>query len=133
MSGILGQLLGAVGGQQEGQSNAIADILQQILTQNGGGVAALISRFENAGLGNHAQSWVNGDHQPITGNQIDQVFSPEEIKGWASQLGTDPDKMRGVLAEALPHAVDHATPNGQIPTQSTVPDLSSLINQFFQR
>lgn len=131
MSGLFGQILGTLEGQQETHSNAIADILQTVLAQNGGGVTALLTRFEQAGLGDQAQAWVNGDHQPISGSQIDQVFSDSEINDWAAKLGTDPDKMRSVLAEALPHAVDHATPNGEV--QDTVPDLSSLVGRFFAR
>lgn len=128
MSGILRSLLG---GQSEAQPNVMGDILQQVLSQNGGGVGQLLGRFAEAGLGEHAQSWVNGEHAPISGNQIDQVFTPDEINGWASQAGIDPDKMRTVLAEALPHAVDHATPNGEVPAQNAVPDLSSLVGRLF--
>jgi uncharacterized protein YidB (DUF937 family) len=131
MSGILGQLLG--GSSHPEPSNAIADILQQVLTQNGGGVGALISRFENAGFGDHMQSWVSGDgdHLPITGNHIGQIFTPDEIAGWAQQAGINPDMMKTVLAEALPHAVDHATPDGAVPAPTATPDLSSLIGRFF--
>ena len=129
MSGILGSLLG--GSSQPEPSSAITGILQQLLTQSGG-VSGLISRFEGAGLGDHAQSWVNGDHLPISGNHIGEVFTPDEIAGWAAQAGIDPDKMKTVLAEALPHAVDHATPNGEVPEQGTAaPDFSSLIGRFF--
>src|SRR5215469_835347 len=102
MSGILGTLLGSFmgqQGQQAQQSSAIINLVQSILAQNGG-VQGLIQRFSDAGFANHAQSWVQGNPVPMAGNQIDQVFSPDEISGWASQLGVAPEKMRGVLAEA---------------------------------
>lgn len=127
MSGILSGLLG---GDKEGSSAAMTDILQQILSQSGG-VSGLISRFQQAGFGDHVQSWMGGDHLPISGNHIGQVFTDDEINQWASQAGTDPDRMRTVLAEALPHAIDHATPNGEVPAQNTAPDLTSLIGRFF--
>jgi uncharacterized protein YidB (DUF937 family) len=66
----------------------------------------------------------------VSGDQIDQVFSPDELSGWASQLGVEPDKMRAVLAEAMPHVVDHLTPNGQVPPASQTPDLSGLLQRF---
>jgi uncharacterized protein YidB (DUF937 family) len=92
----------------------------------------LLSRFQDAGLGTQAQSWVStGQNQPISPEHIDQVCSQDEISGWATQAGTTPDKMREVLAEALPHAVNHVTPNGQVPDQ--MPDLSSLVQQFLGR
>src|SRR5690242_12414271 len=133
MSGFLGQMLGSImAGQQGGQPNAIAGILQQVLASNGGGVAGLISRFEAAGLGAHAQSWVSdGENMPVSAGQIGQVFSPEQLQGWASQAGTTPDKLQAVLAEALPHAVNHVTPGGQIPEANATPDLSSLMSRFF--
>ena len=131
MSGILGSILGSLS-QRDGQPSALAGVLQQVLTQNGGGLNALLSRFQGAGLGTQAQSWVStGQNQPISPEHIDQVFSQDEISGWATQAGTTPDKMREVLAEALPHAVNHVTPNGQVPAQ--MPDLSALVQQFLGR
>ena len=130
MSGFLSALLG--GSNQAGpeQSTAIANVLQQVLSQNGGGIATLISRFTDAGLGEHVQSWVGGDQQSITPDHVDRVFTQGEIANWASQAGTDPDRMRNVLAEALPHVVDHATPNGEIPAPNATPDLTSLVRRF---
>jgi uncharacterized protein YidB (DUF937 family) len=134
MSGIVNQILGGLmGGAQGNQSTALTGILQQVLSSNGGGVASLMSRFEAAGLGNHAQSWVSsGENMPVSADQIGKVFSAEEIQGWAAQAGTTPDKMSAVLAEALPHAVDHVTPDGQVPEPNATPDLSSLIGRFFK-
>jgi len=134
MSGLFGQVLGAfLGGQQEGLSGAaIGNVLQQVLAANGGGVASLLSRFEAAGLGSQAQSWVSaGPNLPISGDQVSAAFSANEIEGWATQVGTTPDKLRAVLAEALPHAVDHVTPAGQVPAPNAIPDLSSLVSRFF--
>ncbi len=130
MSGILGSLLGSSSGGQQQQPNGMMSILQEVLARNGG-VQGLISRFTNAGYGEHAQSWVQGDPRPLTGNQVNDVFAPDEINGWASKLGVDPNKMRTVLAEAIPHAVDHLTPNGEVPQQNAAPDLSGLIGRLF--
>jgi uncharacterized protein YidB (DUF937 family) len=73
---------------------------------------------------------VSGNQQPITPDHVDRVFTQDKIANWATQAGTDPDRMRSVLAEALPHAVDHVTPNGEIPPPNATPDLSSLIRGF---
>jgi uncharacterized protein YidB (DUF937 family) len=135
MSGILGQVLGGLmgGGGQGSQQSPMAMILQQILVSGGsqggqagqggqgGGINALVSRFEQAGLGPQAQSWVSsGQNQPISGDQIGQVFSADQIKSWADQAGTSPDKLKDVLAQALPHAVDHVTPDGQVPQSGNI-------------
>ncbi|WP_428485549.1 YidB family protein [Rhodopila sp.] len=134
MSGFLGQMLqGVLGGGQQGQASPIAGILQQVLSVKDGdkqGVAAIISKFQSAGLGQPVQSWVGtGQNAPVSGNQVGQVFSQNQIEGWAQQAGTTPDAMRDVLAQALPHVIDHATPGGQVPAQTT--DLSGLIGRLF--
>jgi uncharacterized protein YidB (DUF937 family) len=143
MSGMLGQLLGGLlGGGQTGQQCPLAGILQQVLAgggqgsagaaggaQGGGGISAVVSRFEAAGLGQQAQSWVGtGANQPVTPDQVGQVFPAEQIRQWASQAGTTPDAMRQVLAEALPHAVDHLTPGGQPPAQTA--DISGMLQSL---
>jgi uncharacterized protein YidB (DUF937 family) len=128
MGGILGMLLGS-GGQQQ-QPNEVMNVLQDVLARNGG-VQGVISRFTSAGYGEHARSWVGGDPLPVTGNQINEVFTPEEIQGWASRLGVDPDKMRIVLAEAIPEVVDHLTPSGQVPTENATAALSGLVGRLF--
>lgn len=132
MSGILGQLLGSVmGGQQAGQPNAIAGILQQVIASNGG-VSGVISRFQGAGLGDRVQSWVGtGQNMPVSADQVGQAFPDSQLQQWADQAGTTPDKMKAVLAEALPHAIDHATPGGEVPPPGTTPDLSGLVGRLF--
>jgi uncharacterized protein YidB (DUF937 family) len=134
MSGLLGQLLGGLftGGQQGSQPTAIASVIQQIMAGGGtgsNGVATLVSRFEAVGLGQHAQSWVSsGENVPISPDELSKVFSQDEIQGWAQQAGTSPDAILKLLAEALPKAVDHVTPQGQMPTQTA--DLSGMLARF---
>ncbi len=135
MSGFFSQIVQDVlSSGQQGQPSPIVGILEQVLAAKGGenqGVAGIISRFENAGLGQHVQSWVGtGENVPLSGDQVGQAFSREEIESWAQQAGTTPDTMRGVLAEALPHMVDHLTPGGQVPAQTGLSDLSGLIGRF---
>jgi uncharacterized protein YidB (DUF937 family) len=136
MSGLLGQILGSVlgGNTQSGQPSAIAGIVQQIIAGSGGaggqgGVAALVTRFEAVGLGQHAQSWVGaGENTPVSANDVSKAFSADEIQTWAQQAGTSPDAITKVLAEALPKAVDHVTPGGQMPAQNT--DLAAMLTKF---
>lgn len=129
MSGFLSSFLG-----QSDKQSAIADVLQQVVHQDGGGVGALVNRFAEAGLGQHADSWVStGDNWPISGEQIAQVFTPVEIEGWAGKLGISPEMTRTMLAEFLPHAVDHATTDGTMPPSEATPGFAGLIGRLFQR
>lgn len=131
MSGVFfGRLLSDFIGKQDPTS--MVTVVQQILEQNGG-VQGLIQRFSEAGFGEHVQSWLNGDPLPITGNQLQDVFSSEQINGWATQFGIDPDRLRAALAEALPHAVNFLTPNGQVPASGEGFDFASLLQRFLGR
>ena len=134
-SGFFGQILqGVMGGGGQGQGSPVSGILQQVLAFKDGdnqGVAAIISKFQAAGLGQHVQSWVgNGDNAPISGDQVAQAFPPEQIEGWAAKAGTTPDALREVLAQALPHMVDHLTPGGAVPDGTGMPDLSGFLSRF---
>lgn len=122
MSGFFGQIMeGVLGGNQKGAP--MAAILEQVMSVRDGdkqGVTAIVSKFQSAGLGGLAQSWIgSGQNAPISGDHIGQVFSPEQLDGWAQQAGTTPEALSGILAQALPHLVDHATPNGEVPDQPT--------------
>lgn len=133
MSGLLGQMLqGVLGGNQAGQTSPIAQILQQVLSVRDGdnhGIAAIVSRFGNAGLGQQVQSWIqNGENMPVSPDQVGQAFTPQELDTWAQQAGTTTEALRGVLAVALPHVIDHATPNAEVP--SRVPNISALLGQL---
>jgi uncharacterized protein YidB (DUF937 family) len=99
MSGFLGQMLGSImGGQHGGQPSAIASILQQVLASNGGGVAGLVSRFQTAGLGAQAQSWVSeGENMPVSaapqavnhvtpGGQIPEANATPDLSSLMSRL-----------------------------------------------
>ncbi len=131
MSGLLGQILGGVlGGGQQGQQSNVAGILQQVLSMrdsNGNsGIAAIVAKFQSAGMGPQIQSWIGtGANAPVSANNISQAFSQEQLQGWAAQAGTTPEAISQVLAQALPHVVDHLTPTGEVPAQT--PDLAGML------
>jgi len=132
MSGLLGSIISAVVGGGGGAPN-VGTLLQTVLNQKGGGISALLSRFQEAGLGEQAASWIStGPNQLVSPDQIDQVFSADEIQEWASGLGLQPDQIKGLLAEALPQVVNHATPDGEIPPSNASPDITSVIGKFFR-
>ncbi len=108
VSGILSSLLG--GGAAGAQQGAPA------AGGMGGGLMNLVSRFQQAGLGNVAQSWVSNDpNHPVTPQQLHQVFGDQQVNQWAQQTNMQPHDLLSQLAQFLPHAVDGVTPQGQIP------------------
>jgi len=123
----LGSLLG--GNQGEGAGSLISVAGQ--LIQQAGGVQGLADKLQQHGLGDAVQSWIgNGANQAISGDQLNQVLQKTGldtvVNNAASKFGVDPGQLIGQLAQVLPHAVDHATPDGQVPSSGSGFDLSML-------
>jgi uncharacterized protein YidB (DUF937 family) len=109
LSGALGNLQ-----QQHGQS-PLLQVAMNLIQQNGG-LPGLISKFQQAGLGQHADSWVStGANLPISADQLHQVLGSGAIGQIASQLGLDHAQVSGGLAQILPQLINQLTPNGQVP------------------
>ncbi|MBU6486144.1 MAG: DUF937 domain-containing protein [Betaproteobacteria bacterium] len=126
--GVLGSLMGgAVGGQLPQGAQAQSPLLRmalQLLQQNGG-LQGVLGKFEQAGLGQQAQSWIGtGKNLPIDASAITQVFDRGQLGQIAQQLGITHEQAEGQLAQALPQVVDKLTPQGQIPENH-----SDLVNQ----
>ena len=110
IGGILSSMLG--GGQQSSGVGGAA---------GGGGLGGLLQQFENAGLGQVAQSWVgNGPNQPVSTDQLQTVFGQARVNDMASQAGMHPGDFLSQLSQHLPAAVDGMTPNGRLPDEGTM-------------
>ena len=53
----------------------------------------------------------------ISGSDIKNVVDPQRLSQMAKQQGMSPDQLSDHVAQALPHLVDQATPDGQVPKQ----------------
>ncbi len=113
---VLMSLLG--GGQQAGQGTAQQGMAGQGLP---GGLGALISSFEQAGLGNIVQSWIaNGPNHPVSSQQLQSVLGDDQVQTMASQAGMAPHDFLSQLSEHLPHVVNGLTPNGRVPDEGSM-------------
>jgi uncharacterized protein YidB (DUF937 family) len=116
MSEFLGQALGSLPG-------LLTQIVGVAQGAAGGGLPALLAQLENVGLGEEVRSWIgHGENLPVTPEQLEKVFPREQLEAWAEQAGTTPEALLKVLAEALPHVVHHATPEGRLPDVGEKPD-----------
>ena len=107
--GGLGSVLGSVlgGGSAAASAGAAGGL---------GGLGGLLEKFQRAGLGDQAASWVGtGENAPISADAIGQVFGNDAVAQIASQAGVSEQDASAGLAQLLPHLVDHLTPNGQVP------------------
>ncbi|MCA6122674.1 DUF937 domain-containing protein [Bradyrhizobium sp. WSM 1704] len=107
LKGILGQLGTAV----------LPAVLGEVLGNGGqGGLSAIVARLERAGLGEQVKSWIGtGQNLPITAEQLQQVLGSDTVKQLAAKFGIPIDQLSQVLAQQLPAAVDHASPDGRLP------------------
>jgi len=103
------------------------------LIQRAGGVQGLASMLQQHGLGGAVQSWVGtGANQAVSSEQLGQALQNgglgSVVQEAAGKLGVDPNQLLAQLSHVLPHAVDHLTPDGQVPEQGQAGgfDLGSL-------
>ena len=117
-------MAGAVAGQQEQHAGALSAIMEYVNSPQVGGVAGLQKMFEQGGLGGVFSSWLsNGENQPISAEQLQNVLDSGAFEQAAKNAGIDPNQLTGMMSTLLPHLVDKLTPNGQIPEGGTLPSL----------
>jgi uncharacterized protein YidB (DUF937 family) len=105
--GALGQLEAAV----------LPVVLNEVLGQGGqGGLNTIVTKLEQAGLGAQVKSWIgNGQNLPITADQLRAALGSDVVKQLAARFNVPIDQLSEVLAQQLPQAVDHASPDGKLP------------------
>jgi uncharacterized protein YidB (DUF937 family) len=120
LDGLLGNMMGGMMGGgtsaqgMQGGSPMIRMALQML--QQNGGIEGLLAKFQQAGMGQQAQSWIGtGQNMPISPDALSQIFGQGQLGQIAQQLGMSHQQAADGLAQALPHVVDQMTPGGQIP------------------
>jgi uncharacterized protein YidB (DUF937 family) len=107
----------------------------QMLASHEGGAAGLMKTFRDQGLGGVLSSWLgSGENQPISADQIKNVFGNERIAAIANKCGVSPDKASAEIAELLPVVVDRLSPHGALPAGEDLKSqagslLSSLLSK----
>jgi len=107
LKGVLGQLGAAV----------IPAVLSEVLGNGSqGGLSAIVAKLQQAGFGDQVKSWIgNGQNLPITAEQLQEVLGSDAVKQLAAKFNIPVDQLAKVLAQQLPTAVDHASPDGRLP------------------
>jgi uncharacterized protein YidB (DUF937 family) len=105
--GALGQLEAAV----------VPIVLGEVLGSGGqGGLSAIVAKLQQAGFGDQVKSWIgNGQNLPITADQLKQVLGSDAARQLAAKFNIPVDQLSEILAQQLPTAVDHASPDGKLP------------------
>ena len=86
-----------------------------------GGLGGLLSRLQQAGQGDVANSWVGpGENVPIPPTQLGSALGQQTVSDLARQAGVSEQELLAQLSKVLPNLVNNLTPNGRLPTQSEV-------------
>lgn len=110
---VLGSKAGAAGGQ--GGHTDMLSAVMELINQHGG-VAGLLQKFQESGLGAQVASWIgSGANAMLSGEQLNSVLGADAIARLAQHAGVAPDTASSGLAALLPQVIDHLTPNGQLP------------------
>ncbi|WDD93973.1 YidB family protein [Burkholderia sp. FERM BP-3421] len=131
--GLLDIVGGLIGGQSGGNNqNALLSTALEFINNQPGGLNGLIEKFNAGGAGDIIGSWVgNGTNQPISPELLQNVLGSDTVGALASKVGIDPAQAPGVLAQVLPHIVNGATPNGEVPAGGQV-DTSNVLGTLTQ-
>jgi uncharacterized protein YidB (DUF937 family) len=105
-------------------ATGLAAILEYVNSPQVGGVAGLQKMFQQGGLGNVISSWIgNGQNQPISADQLQNVLHSGAFQQVAQKAGIDPTQLTGMMASVLPHLVDKLTPNGEVPNAGALQSM----------
>jgi len=139
-AGGLGDLMaqlgqGGQGGQGGGGQAALLSMVIGMLANDGqgGGLAALMQKFQAAGMGEQMNSWIgSGQNQPVSPEQMGQVFGNDQMSQMAERMGLSTGDLSAQMSQVLPQAVDHFTPGGQVP-EGGLGNLGDLLGQLLRR
>jgi uncharacterized protein YidB (DUF937 family) len=109
--------IGGLGGVVDklGGSDKVMGMAKGLLDQ-AGGVDGLVQKFQGAGAGGKAESWVGtGDNQPVSPEEVTRALGDQEVEAVAQEAGVSKDEAAGGLAQLLPQLVDRLTPEGKVP------------------
>jgi len=82
-----------------------------------GGLGGLLKQFQEAGLGEAVDSWINaGPNKTVAPGQIADALGPDVIDALSQRTGLPRDQVATILSQLLPKAVDQLTPEGRLPT-----------------
>ena len=105
-----------------GDANA-EKVVQNVgpLLERVGGVDGLKQKFEQAGLGDVADSWIGtGSNKSVSPDQVKDALGQQQVEQIANDAGVSTDDAAAGLSRVLPEAVDNVTPSGHVPSTGDV-------------
>ena len=127
--GMVGQLAGQFGGQ----NNKLIGAVAKLIGGGGiGGLSGLTQMFAQRGHADTINSWVStGKNRDISPNEVQDVLGQDRIREVANEAGVSEQEASSGVASVLPQLVDKMTPDGKLPdSNSANSTLSQLASQF---
>lgn len=119
---LIGQSPEGGGGHQ-----AVITTALEFINNQPGGLNGLIQQFKDKGAGDIISSWVsNGENQPISADVLHNVLGSDTVTNLAAKAGVQPDQVAGILSQVLPHVVNAATPEGDVPAEGKLNSTTVL-------
>ena len=133
----LGSLLGKSPDGSGGQQQTLITEALDLVNKQPGGLNGLIQQFQANGAGDVIKSWVgNGENQAISADTLHSVLGSDVVSSLAAKVGVQPEQAAGLLSQVLPHIVNTATPQGEVPaggqlnTETVLGALGGLTSLF---
>ena len=102
-------------------ASLVRGLLQLMTSDRTGGMNGFMDMFRNAGLADVFTSWFGGkDAKTIAGSQIESALGVNTIDKLATSAGLSRSTTSSVLVGLLPKLVAQLTPNGSLPSTSSV-------------
>ena len=150
--GLLDSVVGMLGQNQPGGAGAggnaalISAVIGMLANNNQGsssggalgglgGLAGLVSQLQQSGLGDIVASWVSttGQNLPVSPGQLHNALGDDAVGALSQQTGLQQGDLLSQLSQILPQVVDQLTPQGQVPAQDDLGDLSNVFGAFLKR
>lgn len=90
------------------------------------GLGGLVKQFQQKGLGDAIDSWVNlGKNKSVAPDQVSVALGGDVVDELSRRTGLPKDQVIAELARMLPNVVDKLTPDGRLPTRQEIMRLMS--------
>jgi uncharacterized protein YidB (DUF937 family) len=120
----------ALGGTGTSASRFAQLALEMVRSKAHGGIAGMLDKFRDSGLDDAVRSWLStGRNLAITKEDIERVFSKEQLGAFAAQAGVSPDIASTELASLIPQIIDKLSPGGHLPEGEQLNQLVGALKE----
>ena len=98
------------------QAGSLLSALLGFMNQ-GGGVSEFLGRFRSGGLSNSVSSWLSGNPQAISADDLENGMGQSTVSAIASKAGVPISAASSALAFILPKVIQKIAPSGVVPSR----------------